>query len=165
MVKRKYDEEGFDLSAVYDEYDKSHVNLKALLDRVFLTNGRLFHHERILCWFPKYLEYFYEAHDLTMNRQQDILPITWKYYISIMAVSCYECEYLLKIQEEQFLLNGGDVQWLTEGLKRVDKKLRRLAELNEILAFKPWLLSSSHLESLFKSCTDAHSNWSIPETL
>jgi PA26 p53-induced protein (sestrin) len=81
---------------VYDEYDKTNVNLKALLDKIFLTNGRLFHHERILCWFPRYLEQFYDAHDTIMNRQ-DVLPLTWKYYISIMAVSCYECEYLLKI--------------------------------------------------------------------
>jgi hypothetical protein len=88
------------LEEVWDEYDKSKVNLKALLDRIFLTNGRLFHHERILCWFPKYLGLFYEAHDLTMNRQDDALPVTWKYYLSIMAVSCYECEYLLKILEE-----------------------------------------------------------------
>lgn len=40
-----------------------------------------------------------------------------------MAVSCYECEYLLKIQEEQFLINGGDISWLTGGLKKIDPKL------------------------------------------
>jgi hypothetical protein len=39
----------------------------------------------------------------------EVLPASWKYYIGIMAVSCYECEYLLKILEEQFLLNSGDV--------------------------------------------------------
>jgi len=30
----------------------------------------------------------------------DVLPITWKYYIAIMAISCYECVYLQKILEE-----------------------------------------------------------------
>ena len=82
-----------------DEYDKSDINLQQLLVQVFLTHGRLFHHERILCWFPRYLQYFVESEDLLMNKE-DILPITWKYYIAIMAVSCYECEYLLKILEE-----------------------------------------------------------------
>ena len=57
-----------------------------------------------------------------MNRK-DVLPITWKYYIGIMAVSCFECDYLLKILEEQFLLYGGDVLWLTEGVKKVNCKL------------------------------------------
>lgn len=85
-----------------------------------------------------------------MMNKQDILPITWKYYLSIMAVSCYECEYLLKIQEEQFLLNGGDVSWLTEGLKIVDPKLQRISELNELIAYRPWALSSTHIEYLAK---------------
>jgi hypothetical protein len=40
-----------------------------------------------------------------------------------MAVSLYDSEYLLKILEEQFLLYGGDVTWLTEGFKKVDQKL------------------------------------------
>jgi hypothetical protein len=85
-----------------------------------------------------------------MNRE-DVLPITWKYYIGIMAVSCYECEYLIKILEEQFLLYGGDVEWLLHGLKKADKKLERLAELNELLAYKPWIISASHIEFLVKS--------------
>jgi hypothetical protein len=29
----------------------------------------------------------------------------------------------MRILEEQFLLNGGKVEWLKEGLKKVDKKL------------------------------------------
>ena len=147
---------------VWDEYDKSEVNLKQMLDRMFFTNGRLFHHERILCWFPKYLEKFFEAHDLLMNRQ-DILPITWKYYLSIMAVSCYECEYLLKILEEQFLLYGGDIDWLNNGLKKVEGKLQKIGEINEIMAFKPWILSVQHIEGLIKS--EDKYRWSVPEVL
>lgn len=70
-----------------------------------------------------------------------------------MAVSCYECEYLLKLLEEQFLLYGGDVQWLRCGLKIVDKKLQMLCELNEMMAFRPWVLNSMHLEALTQSAT------------
>lgn len=91
---RKY--ENFDLTKIYDEYSKREVNIQALVDKMFLTNGRLFHHERMLTWFPSYLELFTETITTIMN-SDDVLPITWKYYISIMAVSCYDCEYLLKI--------------------------------------------------------------------
>jgi len=99
-----------------------------------------------------------------MMNQEDILPITWKYYIAIMAVSCYECEYLLKILEEQFLLYGGDVKWLTDGLKIVDKKLQMISELNEVMAFRPWILNSMHIEALTQSATkEKKLNWSIPE--
>jgi hypothetical protein len=57
-----------------------------------------------------------------------------------MAVSCFSCEYLLNILEEQFVLNGGQIEWVTEGLIRVDPKIARFSEINEILAFKPWTL-------------------------
>jgi len=67
------------------------------------------------------------------------------YYIAIMAVSCYKCEYLLYILQEQFLLNGGPLEWLIFGLEKVDPKIRRLGEVNEILAFKPWSINQEHI--------------------
>lgn len=64
------------------------------------------------------------------------------------------------------MLNGGDVSWLTEGLKKVDEKLIRIAELNEIMAFRPWIIGSGHIESLLKSeDRDPKKSWSIPEVL
>ena len=48
----------FMLEEVMDEYDQSVVPLKKLLDEVFYDLGKVKPHERILCWFPKYLEYF-----------------------------------------------------------------------------------------------------------
>ena len=40
--------------------------------------------------------------------------------------------------------------WLTDGLKAVDKKLQKIAELNEFMAFRPWAISLSHIEKLEK---------------
>ncbi|CDW78780.1 sestrin-1 isoform 2 [Stylonychia lemnae] len=153
-----------DLSKVYDEFEKEYINLQDLLYRTFLTKGRLFHHERILCWFPKYLQHFDETLDQMMNRE-DVLPITWKYYLSIMAVSCYDCEYLLKIQEEQFLLWGGDIKWLTDGIKVVDRKLQKIGELNELLAFRPWAISQTHIDQLVRDGESHRFNWSTHEIL
>ncbi len=64
------------------------------------------------------------------------------------------------------MLYGGDVKWLTNGLKSVDKKLERISELNEIMAYRPWILNSTHIESLVKAADkDQKLNWSIPEIL
>jgi sestrin len=68
------------------------------------------------------------------DSESGILPITWKFYIAIMAVSCYDCEYLMFLLTEQFILHGGDIEWITLGLKSVDPKLQRIATLNEVLA-------------------------------
>lgn len=67
-----------------------------------------------------------------------------------MAVSCYNCEYLLNILEEQFVLNGGDYEWIIGGLKACDPKVAKFAQLNELLAFLPFKLSVEHVQSLLR---------------
>lgn len=67
-----------------------------------------------------------------------------------MAVSCFNCDYLLNILEEQFVLCGGNIEWITHGLKAVDPRVAKFAEINEILAFVPWKLNSKHVEFLLK---------------
>lgn len=81
-------------SLKFDDYNE--IDLKQLLIDIFITNGRLLHHERVLCHFPSYLNLQFKIQKELMN-DQNILPITHRYYLSIMAVSCYNCEYLLKI--------------------------------------------------------------------
>lgn len=98
-----------------------------------------------------------------MSRSDDTLPPTYKYYLGLMAVSCYECDYLLRILEESFLLCGGEVSWLLEGLSAVDPKLKAIAPLNEILCYKPWALSSEVIEDLLSSSRDSSVKWSHSE--
>ena len=97
--------------------------------------------------------------------ENDIFPKYMNYYFAIMAVSCYRCEYLLYILQYQFLLNGGPLEWLLFGLERVDSKIRRIAELNEMMAFMPWNISENHLEDLIKGGATPEENWSIHEVL
>jgi hypothetical protein len=66
-----------------------------------------------------------------------------------MAASVYECESLVNIVEEQFIIIGGDPQWLVQGLQAVDPKLQALAELNELFAFKPWIIDEDNITYLF----------------
>jgi hypothetical protein len=79
-----------------------------------------------------------------------------------MAVSCYNCDYLLKILEEQFILHDGDPKWLHFGLKVVDPKLRLMAELNETLAHKPWIVRTDHIQTLLERPTD---RWNVHELI
>ena len=59
------------------------------------------------------------------NSQQEttVFPKYVNYYLAIMAVSCYQCEYLLCILQEQFILNEGPIEWLVQGLTAVDPKI------------------------------------------
>ena len=72
------------------------LDLQALLAEIYITNGRLLHHERVLCMFPEYLQKHFKIINGLMNGEGG-LPLPDRYYLSIMAVSCYDCDYLLKI--------------------------------------------------------------------
>ena len=90
------------------------------------------------------------------------MSLEHKLYLAIMAVSCYQCDYLLNILEEQFVLEGGDLTWITEGLEKVDPRLARFSELNEIMAFRPWAISTNHLQRLLESDgTENGHGWSV----
>jgi hypothetical protein len=58
------------------------------------------------------------------------------------------------------VLNGGDLAWITDGLKAVDPRVRKFAEINEFLAFKPWKLTVNHVEELQQS-KDGVPGWQI----
>ena len=86
-----------------------------------------------------------------MDSEKDCISLTNKLYLGIMAVSCFNCEYLLNILEEQFVLAGGDPEWITKGLVAADPRVADFSEINEILAFMPFRLNTKHLEPLLKN--------------
>lgn len=100
-VKRS--DHNFDITQINCPYGNCNVPVKAILDDLFFENGRIRPHERILCWFPKYLEHFTETTNSVMGKSSDdsdVLRMNEKIYLAIMAVSCYNCDYLLNILEE-----------------------------------------------------------------
>lgn len=63
----------------------------------------------------------------------------------LQAAGRHQCSYLINLQKQEFLLQGGDHTWL-KGLSRIPQKLRDLYDINKILAHRPWLLNKSHIE-------------------
>ena len=97
--------------------------------------------------------------------ETQIFPRYVNYYFAIMAVSCYQCEYLLHILYEQFLLADGPIEWLIYGLPKVDKKVKRISELNEKLAYKPLSIKHEDIKFLQKKGETQNENWTINEIL
>jgi len=58
------------------------------------------------------------------------------------------CTYLIHLHEQEFILQGGDPEWL-KGQNFIPKKLRALNEINKLLAHRPWLINRSHVEVRF----------------
>jgi hypothetical protein len=93
---------------IFDDYEKQEVNLRGILEKLFLEYGRAFHPNLLMTMnsfhFPLYLQHFTNAHSaLGLTSSADIMSSQWKIYLAIMAVSCYECGYLQAFLEEQFI--------------------------------------------------------------
>ena len=83
-----------------------------MLKSIFLIDGRIYKHYRLLSWFPTYMQQTYRSQLLLMDNndfgeaefmnqfENEIFPKYVNYYLAIMAVSCYRCEYLLLILQE-----------------------------------------------------------------
>lgn len=85
-----------DLSHAIDPFSGEAVDLKSQIDTAFLSSGRLFYHQRILLWFPKYFS-LYNKSFMTLFQKEKSLSMKEKYYIAIMAASSFECESMLNI--------------------------------------------------------------------
>lgn len=86
------------------------------------------------------------------------LPYHVRNYIAIIAVARFKCMFLIKHQEEQFILNGGDPSWL-ESIENTPPKMKAIFELNEVLAHQPWRITTSHIENAVKG----DQQWSLSE--
>lgn len=104
---------------------------------------------------PLYLESFSRLHYELMTGDGP-LPLPLRRYIAMMAACRHECTYLVEEQRAAFLEVGGPPEWL-EGLQHAPKKLRDLHTSNLLLAHRPWMFDSQHVQKLLKN------SWSVSE--
>ncbi|KAE9039435.1 hypothetical protein PR003_g9171 [Phytophthora rubi] len=133
--------------------------LRTLFQESFLRTGRVTHLMQVLAWHPSYLELFDRSLASTMTRD-GTLPLQWRSYIAVMGASELRCHYLADLQQYNFVVNGGDCEWI-KGLDYVPPKLFRLHEISSLLAHRPWLLTADHVAELLRS--DQDDSWSVSE--
>ena len=106
--------------------------------------GRILLHEWFLFWFPEYFAKYAETIN-TLFIVDEYIPITWRFYIALMAASTMRSDYLIRVTEDAFLFYGGDENWLLHGLNYVPKKIQKLAKINNIMAHQPWKIHGNDL--------------------
>lgn len=139
------------------EIDAAH--LSQLLTDVFVNNGRVSRLDVLLSCFPAVLESFVLSNEVMFHGSSP-LPETWRYYIAIIAAARHACPPLLLILETDFLVHGGDREWL-HGIHRAPPKLQRLGVFNALLAHTPWKLRPEDVELLMRR----DDSWSQAELL
>lgn len=111
--------------------------------------GKIKLEDLFLFWFPEHYFLKQKILEILLFPSKGYMPITWKYYLGIMAASTMKCEFLYRYLEEEFLLNGGDEDWLIKGLEIVPEKLKKIDKINNILAHQPWKLTENDLRDLY----------------
>jgi len=91
-------------------------------------------------------------------RENGPLPMDWRQYIAILAASRHNCRWLVYLCEKEFIICGGDPEWL-QGIDHIPKKLSNLLPINQFLCHQPWLITKDHIASLVKG----EDSWSIGE--
>ena len=126
---------------------------------LMLKQGKIFLYENFFLWYNKVCEYYIKTLDSIIKNIQYINDNSWIYYIALMGISTVKCEYLFSHYENQFLLSGGEISWLLEGLKVVPDKLKKLADLNNLINNQPWNFDVKYIKIMLDN------NWNKEELL
>ncbi|ETO31169.1 sestrin-2 [Reticulomyxa filosa] len=102
----------------------------------------------LLSKYPSYWADFSNFNATLMLGNGPILQ-EWRYYLAIMAASRYDCEPLIGFLECKFQEHHGNPAWLIGGLDASDRKLKKITQLNALLAHQPWAISPDHIAVLF----------------
>jgi sestrin 1/3 len=145
------------------DYDKDKV-LTEYFQKEFISIGIVSNLQRILGCFSNFNKKLQDTIEFVMKDKSGPLPEHYRNYIAILASSRFNCTYLIEKQEKEFILNGGNVDWIKNGIKSIPKKLSLLIEFIEILCHQPWLLSNTNVEKLVKDpIENGEEPWSVSE--
>ncbi|XP_033126312.1 sestrin-1-like isoform X2 [Anneissia japonica] len=123
----------------------------------FIQTSRLDHVTQVIGLHPKYLNAFQRTHNF-MLRGDGPLSYDYRHYIAVLAAARHRCAYVVRLQEKEFLCQGGDPKWL-ESVNNIPQKLKDLYEVIKILAHQPWLITKEHIAKLLKG----KDSWSLSE--
>ncbi|XP_063169794.1 sestrin-1-like isoform X1 [Candoia aspera] len=129
-----------------------------LFVKALASRGRIEAIAQQMGYHPHYLDSFLRMQHYLLHMDGP-LPFDCRHFIAIMAAARHRCRYLVNLHVLQFLRVGGDPLWL-RGLDYVPPKLRRLSEINKVLAHRPWLVCKEHIEKLLKI---SEQSWSLAE--
>ena len=109
-----------------------------------------------------YLSSFLRTHHILLHSHSAPLPAPMRHMIGIMAAARLSCSYLLQQHRTELhrLAARGGTEWLDRGLAGFPAKIRKLSELNMVLAHRPWQMTRDHVAELTKPGTDS---WSLSE--
>ncbi|KAA0710356.1 Sestrin-2 [Triplophysa tibetana] len=132
-----------------------------MMSEALLSDGRVDHVTMAMGLHSSYLACFLRTQHALLQLDGP-LPLSWRYFIIILASARHQCSYLVQHHTAAFLFAGGDETWL-RGLHCAPPKIQRLQTLNKLLAHRPWIITQEHIQELV--CPGAEARWSLAELI
>lgn len=126
------------------------------------------HLARALGHHPSYLACLRESAAALHEDDGSPLPRATRAHIALVAAARHGSMYQLGGALDALAAAGGDVSWLRGGgtiPAAAAGKLGRLAEVNALLAHRPWLLTTAHMRELVEggASDDGGGGWTVTE--
>lgn len=134
-----------------------------LLKDIFrFYHGRIPKSEQLLVFYPDVMEKVFKVHRQIML-DDGPLPLDWRYFIAISAVSCYQCEYLYYLLLGEFEEAGGNVDWLNNEKNVLPEKLRCILDIIYGFAYSPWTFYKEKKNVISSLVKGTNSTWTRQE--
>ena len=103
-----------------------------------------------------YLSSFLRTHHILLHSNTAPLPMSMRHMISIMSSARLSCSYLVTQHKQELVRSGVEAESLSE----FPGKIRKLYDLNMLLAHRPWQLTKQHIRELTQPGPES---WSLSE--
>ena len=107
-----------------------------------------------------YLSKFLRVHHALLHSDSVPLPSPLRHLIAVLASARLSCSYLVHQHRHQLLQHGGTKDWVERGLANLPTKIRKLYQLNMLLAHRPWQITRENVAELTSPGPDS---WSLSE--
>lgn len=121
----------------FEKFDKA-ASREALILLFNYFGGYVPIFERFLAFFPDMLPIHSDSLRFLMEEEGSLLP-DLRYFVALLAAAALNCRYFYEIYLRKYIEWGGEVTWL-EDLEKVPKKVKEIAQLVPIMAYRPHFL-------------------------
>jgi len=150
-----------DTDESFEEQDQGYSDdfSAIIIDLPDLSNSQMAPVWQVMSGHGAYLYKFLSAHNILVHSNSAPLPTTMRHMIGIMATARLSCSYLMHHHRTELRRAAGP-EISENGLEDFPAKIRKLSELNMVLAHRPWQMTRDHVAELTQPGPDS---WSLSE--
>jgi len=143
-----------------DDDSGEYHDFSTMIPHISNSNSQMNPVWQVMSCHGVYLSKFLQLHHTLLHSNSCPLPLPMRHMIAIMSSARLSCSYLVHQHSQELSLLPGYKQCMDKGLSGFPSKIRKLYDLNMLLAHRPWQLTRDHVAQLTQPGQDS---WSLSE--